>query len=199
MKIRNKQIIIDKVINELDRFVIDFINILKKHTDYVIVSGYVSILLGRTRTTEDIDILIPKIDFNVFKGLYEDILLSNFWCINANTSETIYNDYLDKETAVRFARKDEAVPNIELKFIKTNVDEITLGEAIEVKIGENILKTSPIEMQIAFKKNILGTPKDLEDARHLEKLFKDHLNIKKLQEYEQMLKPRKVVPKTKGF
>jgi len=38
------------------------------------VSGYVSILLGRTRATEDVDLLVPKMHFNGFKLLFEDLL-----------------------------------------------------------------------------------------------------------------------------
>ena len=188
MEIKDNQIKIEKTINELDKFVLDFIGILKKHTDYVIVSGYVSILLGRTRTTEDIDLLIPRMSLPEFTKFYQDILSNNLWCINAETPETIYNDYLDKEIAVRFARKDEAIPNIEFKFAKTNVDKISLNEAMDVKIGEYVIKISPIEMQILFKKKILGSQKDLEDARHLEKLFENKLDKKKLERYEQMLK-----------
>jgi len=36
-----------KEINALDKFVIRFVKILEKHADYVIVSGYVAILLER--------------------------------------------------------------------------------------------------------------------------------------------------------
>ncbi|MBI2141461.1 hypothetical protein HYU16_03480, partial [Candidatus Woesearchaeota archaeon] len=50
----DKTIKLDKVLNELDKFVLKFIKILEKHADYVIVSGYVSILFGRSRSTEDI-------------------------------------------------------------------------------------------------------------------------------------------------
>ena len=45
----SKTIRMDKVVNELDRFVFDFIKILEKQADYVIVSGYVAILYGRSR------------------------------------------------------------------------------------------------------------------------------------------------------
>ena len=51
----------DKVLNNLDKFVIDFIKILEEHVDYVIISGYISILLGRSRATEDIDVFIKRI------------------------------------------------------------------------------------------------------------------------------------------
>lgn len=46
-----------KVLNNLDRFVLDFISILEKYVGYVVVSGYVSILLGRSRSSEDVDFL----------------------------------------------------------------------------------------------------------------------------------------------
>lgn len=48
-----KEIITDREIGELDKFAIEFLQILEKYADYVIISGYVSILLGRTRATED--------------------------------------------------------------------------------------------------------------------------------------------------
>ena len=59
----------------------DFINILKNHADYVIISGYISIILGRARATEDIDLFIKKIDKNKFLKLYED-LIENGYSVN---------------------------------------------------------------------------------------------------------------------
>ncbi|MBU2634051.1 MAG: hypothetical protein KJ674_02295 [Nanoarchaeota archaeon] len=60
--INSKTIQLDKDLNELDKFVLKFIKILEKHTSYVIVSGYVSILLGRTRATEDVDVFIKELN-----------------------------------------------------------------------------------------------------------------------------------------
>ena len=46
----NKRIIkLNRKINQLDRFALDFTKIVAKHTDYIIISGYISILLGRAR------------------------------------------------------------------------------------------------------------------------------------------------------
>ena len=59
-------ILTNKTLSELDIFVLDFLDILKVYTDYVIVSGYVTILFGRARGTEDIDIIIEKIDRRTF-------------------------------------------------------------------------------------------------------------------------------------
>jgi len=48
------------ILSNLDKFVLEFIKVLEQHVDYVIISGYVSIVLGRTRITEDIDVFIKK-------------------------------------------------------------------------------------------------------------------------------------------
>ena len=56
-KEKEGKIILDKQLNNLDKFVFDFVSLLE---DYVIVSGYVSILLGRSRATEDVDLLVPN-------------------------------------------------------------------------------------------------------------------------------------------
>ncbi len=42
-------IVLNIDLTELDLFVKKFIDILKKHTSYLIVSGYVTISSGRTR------------------------------------------------------------------------------------------------------------------------------------------------------
>ena len=55
-------IVINRKLTELDQFVNDFLNILKKHADYLIVSGFVSISTGRTKGTEDVDVLVPIMD-----------------------------------------------------------------------------------------------------------------------------------------
>ena len=48
-------IVINRDLTELDIFVRDFLNVFKKHNDYLIVSGFVSIVTGRSRGTEDVD------------------------------------------------------------------------------------------------------------------------------------------------
>ena len=65
-----KEIITDRELSNLDKLVLKFIKILEKHVDYVIISGYVSILLGRSRATEDVDVFINKIHINVFSKFY---------------------------------------------------------------------------------------------------------------------------------
>jgi len=187
MKFINKKIIeLDRELSDLDKFTIDFIDILKKHTNYVIVSGYVAILLGRARASEDVDIIIPRINLLTFKKIYNDVKKNNFYCLNAEKEKTIYS-YLEDNLAVRFAKKDTMIPNIEMKWIKNNFDKIALENYIDVKIKNKSLRISHLELQIAFKENVLKSPKDLEDADHIKQVAKEYLDKKLIQKYKEML------------
>ena len=72
----------NKIVSALDRFVFDFIRLLEKYTDYVIVSGYVSILFGRSRGTEDIEILIKRFDEHVFTKFYDLLIKKGYYFLN---------------------------------------------------------------------------------------------------------------------
>jgi len=182
MQFDGKTITSDKVINELDKFVIDFINILEQHTDYVIVSGYVSIILGRSRGTEDVDLLVKPIELEQFKELWEHLDKEGFECVNTSDIEDAFKQW--DEYAIRFARKNKAVPNMEFKKMKKDIDNYSSDNKIQIKLNEKTLFLSPLEMQIAYKL-LLSTEegdKDIEDARHIYKLFKDSINKEELQE-----------------
>lgn len=171
-----------KILNELDKFTIDFIDVLEKYSDYVIVSGYVSILLGRSRASEDIDLLIPKMEFHKFKNLFEELLNKGYECVNTSNVKEAYN--MLSEHAIRFFEKGSPIPNIEFKIIKTELEEYAFNNKIKVVFGADLLFISPIELQIAFKLFLaaegtdkeLQSDKDIEDARHLYKQFKEKIN-----------------------
>ena len=166
----------DKVLNDLDKFVLNFVKILTKYTDYVVVSGYVSILLGRSRATEDIDLLVPKIEKANFEKLWAEIIKQGFECINTYESNKAF-DMLN-EHAIRFF-KEIPVPNIEFKQIKNDIDKYSFQNRLKVVLSGGIVYISPIEEQIAYKL-FLGSEKDLEDAKHLYSLFKEKLNKEEL-------------------
>lgn len=178
---------IDRELSELDYFALDFIRILEKHTTYVLVSGYVSILLGRSRASEDVDVIIPKISFSDFQLLYQDLIDSDFICLNVEDDKSVFS-YLQDETAVRFAKKGRVIPNIEFKWVKNKFEDIALNKSIIVKLPEGNLKISPLELQIAFKQEVLKSPKDIEDARHLEKIAESYIDNKLINEYRESLR-----------
>jgi len=172
-----KKIILNRNLSKLDEFVLDFIRILQKYHEYVVVSGYVSILFGRSRATEDVDLLIPEMQKKVFDSFFEDLNKNGFECINTSNIKDAFE--ILKDHAIRFSRKNIAIPNIEFKIIKNDLDRFSFNNKINVVLGEENLKISNLEMQIAYKL-YLGSGKDLEDAKHLLKVFEDKLNKEQL-------------------
>jgi hypothetical protein len=178
---------IKREISDLDRLALDFTTVLEKHTPYVIVSGYVSILLGRARASEDIDIIIPKITFPKLKKLVHDLKEKGFYGINEEKDSGIF-EYLTEGLAVRFAKQNTMIPNIELKWAKNRVDDLVLQKTITVTLPQGALHISNLELQIAFKEMVLKSPKDREDARHIQKVVEAYLDKKLLQQYKEMLR-----------
>lgn len=180
-----KEIHLDKVLNELDKFMIDFADILEKHASYVIVSGYVSILLGRSRASEDIDLLIPKMPFEKFSVLFEDLVSQGYECANTSDVKEAYDMW--SEYAMRFYKKTP-LPNIEFKMITSDIQKIAFEKRIKVILGKRVLYISPLELQIVYKLSLISqadfeeisSDKDFEDAKHLYELFKDKLNKDRL-------------------
>jgi len=159
---------------------------VEKHCSYIIVSGFVAISSGRTRATEDIDIFIEELDKEVFIKLYKELKKANFWCLNTEDEKEIY-DYLKNNLGVRFAKSKETIPNMEVKFALKKSQKESFKDRIKVIIGKEDLKISSLERQIAFKKYCLKSDKDMEDARHLEKLFKDKLSYDKIRKYKKLI------------
>lgn len=189
--VNKKEIILNRELSKLDKFVLDFINVLEKHMKYVIISGYVSILLGRTRATEDIDVFIEKISLEKFSEFYEDAKKHGFECINAERTQEVFS-YLKDGLAVRFSKENLPVPNFEIKFPKREIDEDTFNDLITVILPKGKLKISSLERQIAFKKYYLKSEKDVEDASHVEELFKDKLNYNKINKFKDIIKNIKI-------
>lgn len=178
------EIILDRELSNLDKFVLKFIKVIEKHVDYIIVSGYISIVLGRARATEDVDIFIKKISYEKFCDMYQELKKKGFWCINEENEKEIFS-YLNNGLAVRFARKGYSVPNFEVKFPKRRVDEETFEDFVSLRMPNGKIKISSLERQIAFKRYYLSAEKDVEDALHIEEAFKgkiDHKKINKLKE-----------------
>ncbi|NCP71942.1 hypothetical protein GW835_00930 [archaeon] len=173
--------------NILDKFVIEFTSILEKYTKYVIVSGYVAISNGRVRGTEDIDIIIDKIPFSLFLKFLEDIYASNFECIQSDDALEIYNNYLIKKESIRFVYKGTILPNIELKFVKTEVDKYTLLKRTKLSLTGLDIYFASIESTIAYKEHYLSSDKDYEDALHLRLLYKEVLSLEEIKKIKLMI------------
>ena len=185
----NNIIIVNRDLTELDIFLRDFLNILKKHSDYLVVSGFVSIATGRTRGTEDIDVLVPVMKKEKFERFFNELNEKRFWCYQGDNVNEVYL-YVKDMKNIRFAKKDEMFPNIEFISInetrKAKYFEFTHPQKIKIKDFE--FKIPPIEFEILYKEIILKGKKDIADARHLRIFFSDIVNNKKFEEYEKIIR-----------
>src|SRR3989344_1629663 len=185
----NNIIIVNRDLTELDIFLRDFLNILEKHSDYLVVSGFVSIATGRTRGTEDIDVLVPVMKKEKFERFFNELNEKRFWCYQGDSVNEVYL-YVKDMKNIRFAKKDEMFPNIEFISInetrKAKYFEFTHPQKIKIKDFE--FKIPPIEFEILYKEIILKGKKDIEDARHLRIFFSDIVNNKKFEEYEKIIR-----------
>ena len=191
MEFNKKIILIDKDLNELDKFVLRFIKILEKYCSYVIVSGYVSIVLGRSRASEDIDLLVPDINREKFDLLFNNLFLNGFECINTSKEGEAFEMF--QEHAIRFSELNKAIPNIEFKKIKTELGKYSYENKISVVFGKERVYISPLELQIAYKLFLGrgGNEKDIEDAKHIYALFSEKLNKEELIYFINKLKVKK--------
>ncbi|MFH2021592.1 MAG: hypothetical protein ABIJ34_09365 [archaeon] len=187
IKFGRKEIVLIRKINDLDLFTLSFVKFLDLiNIKYVIISGYVAILFGRSRNSEDIDVFIEEIDYKTFLKFWEKVY-STFYCLATDNPKTAYFEYLSENTALRFAEKGQFIPNMEIKFVKNELDNWSLTNRLKAKLKDDILYISPLELQIAFKL-FLGTEKDIEDAKHLFNMLKENLNMNVLMAFNEKLK-----------
>jgi len=188
LEFRENRIVFEKAFSNLDKLVVKFTKILdKEKIEYVIVSGYIAILFGRSRNTEDVDLFIEEMPLEKFKEFWGKLGKEGFECLNTSSAEDAYVGYLKEKLAIRFAEKGMVQPNFELKFPKTDLNWYSLKNKVVVEINREMLNTSKMELQIAFKL-YLGSDKDIEDAIHLWEMFKGRLNMELFNGFAKRLK-----------
>jgi len=187
--IENNTIIIDRELTKLDLFVKDFLEVLKRHSDYLVVSGFVSISTGRTRGTEDVDILAQKLNKIEFALLLEDLFKNKFWCYQGDTINEIWK-YIENGSNIRFAKEEEMFPNIEFISIDKSkpVKYFEFTHPQKIKIQDFEFKIPPIEFEILYKEIVLAGKKDIEDAKHLRTFFSELIKKERFKEYEPLIK-----------
>jgi len=184
-EILNSELRIKKSLTKLDKFVIGTIKIIEKYADYVIISGYVSIFFGRARATEDVDIFISGVSKENFNKLYSEAL-SKGYEFNIDNPEELFNEYLKAGLSINLWEKNFPLIRLEIKFTKNLSQQLSIKNKIKVYYNGDFLYFTPIEYQIIYKRVILKSDKDLEDARHLEIVFKN-LNEKVMEDYKKLV------------
>lgn len=171
--------------NILDVFCEEFCGIVQKHTDYVIVSGFLAIALGRMRGTEDIDMILPKLDVQTFTNLHVELEQNNFECVQSQYVKEIFS-YLKENISVRYVRKNTYVPEMEIKFAKDELDNTALRTKTFIPQTQLDIYFSEPELNIAVKEELLRSDKDMEDAKHTRILLSP--NEDKITMYKQLVR-----------
>jgi predicted nucleotidyltransferase len=181
MELHDGVLSMQKELTELDRDVLEFVSILDAvGIDYVIISGYVAILTGRTRGTEDVDVFIEEVEPEVLETLTSELEANDYWCLNAPFDEM--HSMLADEIAVRIAPEGDVIPNFEVSFADDHYSRLSLSDRLRVEMDGEELYVGPLELQIAFKLR-LGSEKDFEDALHLLSVFEGQLDTATLEMY----------------
>ena len=174
--------------NVLDDICEKFCSILEKHCKYIVVSGFVAISSGRTRGTEDIDIIIERLDINAFEKLHNELTKNGFICMQGNNPKNLYEDYLKDNLSIRYTYKNLILPEMELKLAKDELDEYQLKK--RVKLPETGLDVwfSTVDFNIAFKEELLKSDKDMEDAKHLRIVYANEIDENEINRIKEMVK-----------
>ncbi|MHA1230433.1 MAG: hypothetical protein ACTSPQ_07285 [Candidatus Helarchaeota archaeon] len=173
--------------NILTDICLEFCKILDKYTKYIVVSGFFIICSGRSRATEDIDIIIDSMNFKEFEEMYNELKLNGFTCLQSNDPIEVYNLYLKENIPVRFIKDEKFIPNIELKFKKDYLDEYQIHNRQIIKFTGLDIYFSSIEACIAFKEELLKSKKDLDDAKFLRIVYKEKINENEIEKIKKMI------------
>lgn len=173
--------------NILDAFCEKFCQIVEKHCRYIVVSGFLAIASGRTRGTEDIDMVLERIKVEKFRLLFEDLTKHDFKCMQSDNVEEVY-DYLKDNLSVRFTLKDKDLPEMEVKLAKDIIDEYQLKTREKIELTGLDVWFSSINTNIAFKEELLKSPKDLEDAQHLRIVYAEKIKEEEIETIKELIR-----------
>ena len=181
IELRNGTLAVEREPNQLDELAIRFSEILGQFDiKHVYIAGYVSILAGRARSTEDVDVLIERIDEETAVELAETLDEKGYW--GPAMPLTSMYEMLDTGDNIWVAPEDQITPHLEVKFARDEFDRASLENAITARIGDETISIGSLEIQIAYKLH-LSAQKDIEDAVHLYTLFEESLSVPRLEKW----------------
>jgi hypothetical protein len=187
MELTEERLTVSRERSELDERVLEFTDALRDAgVRYAIVSGYVAILTGRSRGTEDVDVVLEPLSEAETESLVDLLEDRGFW----GTAMPLADAYamLSGGDRIRVARDGELVPNFEVWYAKRDAERAVLSDPIVADFGDETVQISPIELQIAYKLRLAEragstSGKDFEDALHLFVTFEEELNTPELEGY----------------
>jgi hypothetical protein len=174
--------------NILDEFCISFCKVVQKYVKYIVVSGFVAISSGRVRGTEDIDMIVERMQFERYVLMHHALLKAGFCAVQSANEKTLFTDYLASGLSVRYTHKDNPLPEMELKFAKDPLDEYQLATRTKLQLTGLPIWFSNINVNIAFKEYYLKSDKDLEDAMHLRQVYPELVDENEIKNVATLIK-----------
>ncbi|WP_222913791.1 hypothetical protein [Natrinema sp. SYSU A 869] len=187
MELSDDTLTVSRELSELDKDVLAFTQTLDAcDVDYVIVSGYVAILTGRSRSTEDIDVILESLSETETEQLVTELKNRGYWGMAMPLDEMC--SMLSDGSRIRIAEDGEMYPNFETWFVSNDVEREALSNPLTVTFDEGQINISPIELQIAYKLRLSQAAdslsgKDFEDALHLYLTFEERFKTEQLEGY----------------
>ena len=187
MELSDHTLTISRELSALDKDVLAFTEILDDcDVNYVIVSGYVAILTGRSRSTEDIDIILESLSETATEQLVATLKEQGYWGM-AMPLDEMYS-MLSEGSRIRIAEEGAMYPNFETWFVSNDVEREALSNPVAVTFDEGQIEISPLELQIAYKLQLAQAAdslsgKDFEDALHLYLTFEERFKTEQLDLY----------------
>lgn len=174
-------LVVERAPNQLDELALSFSAVLNRfEIDHVFIAGYVAILAGRARSTEDVDVLIEELDETTASRLATTLDDEGFW--GPAMPLDSMSEMLANGDNIWVAPDDQITPHLEVKFVRDEFDRASLENSTTARIGGDTIPIGPLELQIAYKLH-LGAQKDLEDAVHLYSLFEETLRERRLEDW----------------
>lgn len=183
IEFRDDVLIVERAPNDLDELAITFTSILDDlGIRHVYVAGYVAILAGRSRATEDIDVLLEHLDGDTVEQLVSRLEDEELWG-PAMPLDSMAEMLTDN---IWVARDGEMIPHLEVKYVDDEIDHASLENAISARIADVEIPIGPLELQIAYKLWLRGD-RDFEDAVHLYTLLGESLSTRELERWVEYL------------
>lgn len=181
---RNGELVVEREPNELDRLAISFTAILDElDIRHVYVAGYVAVLTGRARTTQDVGVLLEPLDETRVDRLVEKLEANGMWGPAMPLAETYE---MATEVNIWIAPEEQVIPHVEAKFASDESGYTALENSLTARVGDAAVPIGPLELEIPYKL-YLGSQKDFEDAVHLFTLFEETLRTAELERWVEKL------------
>jgi hypothetical protein len=155
-------------------------------------NGYVAILTGRSRLTEDIDIVLEPLSEAELERPAERLDEEGYWGMAMPLDEMA--KMLGGGDRLRVAEDGEMSPNFEVWLASNDLEREALSTSTTAEVGDHEVSISSIELQIAYKVRLAKGArttdgKDFEDAPHLYLTFEDQFKLEQLKSYGKSRSP----------